>query len=309
MPDSESLILKYRPSIWDEVVGQESAIKAIQNGIDTKSHGFLLSSMLSGVGKTTIARIIARDVGCEYVQEHDGASKNGVDDMREITDALRYKMSGKRAFIIDECHMLTKAAWNSILKSVEEPPEWAYWIFCTTDIGRVIDTIKTRCISVKLLPVNGDILYNMLSDIAQAEKFEASDQVIDLCVTEANGSPRQAISNLAKVFHLKDVREAAELLESAVASKEVIDLIKGLLDGAPWPKLQPILKQLAEINPESIRQQVRDYLTKVLMNTESESKASKLFQLLDHFSTPFPSGDGITPVALAVGHFLLAERI
>ncbi len=165
------------------------------------------------------------------------------------------------------------------------------------------DSIKGRCIHYSLKPVDADTLFSLVDFIAEAEEFdwgEVKDSVIELCVREAYGSPRQAIANLAAVAGADTIDEAAELLRSAEAGSDATDLVKALLKGSGWQAVRPILQKLEEINPESVRHVCRGYLTKVLIGTEDPKKAAFVAEVLAQFSFQWNSGDGMTPVVMAV---------
>jgi DNA polymerase-3 subunit gamma/tau len=147
--EDTSLATKYRPETWEEVVGQDAVVKSMKVVVTKKSSKCFLLSGPSGCGKTTLARIAARSLGIKgggALREIDAASKTGVDDMRQVCVDLGYKVlgGGSRGLIVDECHQLSKAAWNSLLKITEEPPPDTYWFFCTTEPSKVPVTIKRR---------------------------------------------------------------------------------------------------------------------------------------------------------------------
>lgn len=306
-----TLHTKYRPDRLEDMVGQEVVAKAFASTLKKASRTFLFVGP-SGCGKTTMARIGAKMVGCREkdIREIDAASKTGVDDMREVTEMLMFKPlgGGKRAVIIDECHMLSKAAWNSLLKALEEPPEWMHWFLCTTEVGKVIPTAITRCAKFELKSVARETLFELLQQIADEEKLAAgsSEGVLELCAKEAYGSPRQAIVNLETCGHVKDRREAAELLRSAEDNPQAIDLARLLVEGQPWSKVRNALLGLKDTNPESVRHVVRAYLTKVILDAKEPNKAGRAMEILDRFSIPFPHGDGISPVVMACGRVLFS---
>lgn len=311
MIDSESLILKYRPTKWTEVIGQNEVVRSLKQIVDKKSsHAFIFTGP-SGTGKTTLARIVANQVGSVNsgdILEIDAATFTGIDDMRSITVGLRYRPLGKssvKSIICDEAHALSRQAWQSLLKSVEEPPTWAYWFFCTTDLGRIPDTIKTRCSTYSLKLVSNNDLYELLAKIANAEEFNVSEDVVDICVKEAQGSPRQAISNLAACADIQDRKEAARLLKSALTGEgEAIDLARLLVKGANWNQLLPILNKIKDQNPESIRQVIRAYVTTALLSQTQEDPVISGMRILEHFSQSFASDNSISPIILACGKII-----
>jgi DNA polymerase III gamma/tau subunit len=315
---ADSLLVKYRPTRFEDVVGQDATVRSLKGVLGKNSaHAFLFTGP-SGTGKTTLARIAAKQLGCtetEEVREVDAATYTGIDAMRELTATLNYKprrkasgAEGKLALIVDEAHALSAQAWKALLKSVEEPPPWIYWFFCTTEPGKVPATIRTRCLAYALKPVSSNDLYDLLDKVAEKEgilKGEIGGKIIDLCAKEAGGSPRQALANLAACAEAKTRAEAVELLHSAEDSPEAFELAQLLDKGkAPWTQVRDLLLGLTETNPESVRQVVRAYMTKAALGAESEKAWGHRLEVLDAFSKPFNSGDGITPVILAAARVL-----
>lgn len=307
-----SLTDKYRPQAWDEVVGHPAQVKALRNALTKSTNRSFLFTGPSGVGKTTLARLAAREVGCVDLLEIDAATYTGIDEMREVAAGLQYQPLGKdavKAVIIDEFHALSKAAVQSLLKIIEEPPPWVWWFLCTTEPARVLKTIETRCFRCDLKPVKVDVLYSWLADVADAEEILQSkhgDTVIDLCTTEAQGSPRQALANLALCAAAGSLKEAQELLRSAQESTEAIELARALSAGHSWGDVQKILKGFQDINPESVRHLVRAYATKVAISVKDEAVCGRHIEILDAFSTPFNPADGISPLVLACGKVVLS---
>ena len=298
---TDALINKYRPKIWREFVGNGAAIDSIITSLQERNVHLYLLTGPSGCGKTTGARIIASELGCRKPIELDAAKNNSVDDTRAIIDELKFRPilgEGVKVFIIDECHALSKAAWTSLLKSIEEPPPWVYWVLCTTEPSRVLPTVKTRAFQVAFQRLHVDDLFDLLSKISKAEDFNTTDAILDICAANADGSPRQAINNLAKCWD-QSVDDAVRLLQSAGESNDAVDLVKALIDNKPWPTLKNIILKLEETNPESVRRVIQAYITKIMLGTDDTGRLNKLIPILDAFSAPFPD-EGMSPVLLAV---------
>src|ERR1035437_971248 len=308
---TEALINKYRPISFDEVVGHDAVVRSLQTVLKRGSSKTFLFTGPSGVGKTTLARIVAKEVGCAPADllEIDAVTFTGIDDMRAVTANLIYKPLGEgavKAIIIDEFQGLSKAALQSLLKILEEPPAHVFWFLCTTEPTRIPENIRTRCTRYDLKPVSIIVLGDLLEDVANKEKLNLDGKIIDLCAREANGSPRQALVNLTACSAAKTYAEAQELLRSAIDSEEAIDLARALVRGAKWIEVQQLLNGLAEINPESVRHLIRSYLTKVILNAKSEAAAGRGLEMLSEFDTPFNSADGLSPLVLACGKVLLS---
>ena len=312
MTDS-SLYLKYRPESWDELLGEETTkvVASMKHAIEEKrSHAFLLTGP-SGVGKTTLARIGAKALGASgtNIQEIDAATHTGVENMRQITSMLDYRPLGAadvKTLIIDECHMLSKSAWNSILKSLEEPPNWAFWFLCTTQPISVPQTVRTRCTSYDLKPLNDEDCIDLLGIIRDNEKMETPDEVLQVCAQHAQGSARQAISNLITCELLHDRAAAAKILQSAVGEIEAVHLARALVAGKGWKEVRLILEKLEDKSAESVRFVVFDYVSKVAVGSKGEDQAARAMNILDAFSQPFPQAGGLGPLVLAVGRVVFA---
>lgn len=301
----------HRPKTFAEVIGQDAVVKSLKTTIKQGSCRAFLFFGPSGTGKTTLARIVAKQLGSteQDVQEINAAKFTGVEDMRALTSSVEYRPFGEDAFksiILDEVHMISRASWNSILKYIEEPPPWVGWFLCTTELNKVPETIKTRCARYEMKPVSRQLLFELVSKTAKLEKFKISDGILELCANEANGSPRQALVNLGICSGAHDRKEAAELLKSAAEGSKAFELAQALLQGNSWPVIQRILTDLKDENAESVRQVVRDYITKAILGTDREDRAGPACEILDAFSTPFPSGDGISPVLLACAKVILS---
>lgn len=303
-----SIETKYRPNVWDEVIGQDAVVKSLINAIDKKLGTAFLFIGPSGCGKTTIARMAARELGCDLLDlvETDAATDTGIDDMRKITEALLYKPlgGGSKAIIVDEVHALSKQALTSLLKSLEDPPSWVYWFLCTTDPKKIPVAMKTRCLAYQLKEVRVDDLVNLLASTEEGANL--ADEIIDLCAEEAGGSPRQALSNLGVCAAAKTRKEAASLLSSASELPAAFQLAQALLKGAGWGEVSKLLLGLKEasVDPESVRHTVRAYMTTVALG----KSPGDAFAILEEFSKPFSSADGISPLVLSCGRLILGDR-
>lgn len=307
----DGLITKYRPKDWGEVVGHGLALKALRGALEQGRAKTFLFTGGSGVGKTTLARIAAQAVGCapSDVLEIDAATHTGIDAMREVSRYVTYRPLGgeSKALIVDEMHALSKAAVQSLLKATEEPPAYAFWFFCTTEPARVLPTMRTRCFAVDLKPVPVRDLAALLDRVVKQEKLKTHPDILALCVEEAAGSPRQALSNLALCAEAKNEAEAAELLRSAEGSSEAVELARALVAGKGWRDLRKVLEGLKEASPESVRHVVRSYVTAVALNADG-TRAADMLNVLDAFSQPFNPADGLSPLLLACGKVVFGGK-
>lgn len=259
------LARKYRPRTFADLIGQDALIRVLTNGIEQNRlpHAFILTGV-RGVGKTTTARIIARALNCigpdgkgsptpdpcglcEHcrsisedrhidVIEMDAASHTGVDDIREITEASRYKAVSARykVYIIDEVHMLTKHAFNALLKTLEEPPLHVKFIFATTEINRVPDTILSRCMRFDLRRIDLPTLKRHLQKVTESEGLTIEEMGLDLLARAADGSVRDALSLLDQAIALSPQHiqgEAVRQMLDLVDRGPLLALFKAAIEG------------------------------------------------------------------------------
>jgi DNA polymerase III subunit gamma/tau len=265
-PGYRVLARKYRPATFDDLIGQEAMVRTISNAFETGRipQAWILTGV-RGVGKTTTARILARGLNYELpdgsvtaptikmpvlgincraimesrhvdVLEMDAASHNGVDDIRQINDAVRYAPVSARykVYILDEVHMLSNQAFNALLKTLEEPPPHAKFVFATTDIGKVPVTVLSRCQRFDLRRVEADALVAHLEGILAKEGVTAEPEALALIARAAEGSVRdslslldQAISHAAGAVRAEDVRQMLGLADAS----RIIDLFDALMRG------------------------------------------------------------------------------
>ena len=275
------LALKYRPQNFQELIGQDIMVETIINSIKSNriANAFLLTGV-RGTGKTSTARIISKSLTCngnffENVKcksedtchceeitnykhldiiECDAASRTGVEDVREIIESSKYKPTNARykIYIIDECHMLSKSAWNALLKTLEEPPEQLKFIFCTTEPKKVPLTIISRCQTFNLHRVSIKDLFDHLKKIAKIEKGKISDAALRLIAKAGSGSVRDSLSLLdrALVSQYIDEKEVDEnkirKMLGIVDRSKILELLKYIFEGNQKKSIETVRQMIEE---------------------------------------------------------------
>ena len=282
--NSKVLALKYRPKTFDDLIGQEAVSETITNAIkaDKIPNAYLFTG-IRGIGKTTTARIVAKGLNCSNgienlckkdlcdncksiadsshidVLEMDAASKTGVDDVRDLIEFSRYGPTSAKykIFIIDEVHMLSKQAFNALLKTLEEPPEYLKFIFATTEIKKIPITVVSRCQRFDLSRIKSLELFEFIKKIKNEEKGKASDDALKLIVKISEGSVRDALSLLdrgllsldnnneldltkaQKIFGYFDKSKLIDIFELILygEEKKVIEAYQKIFDQGVEPKI------------------------------------------------------------------------
>ena len=270
MAEHSTLYRKYRPQTFEDVVGQDHVVNALRTAVDqgSVSHSYLFAGP-RGTGKTTVARILARAVNCTGsgkkkpcltcdictqfqsgisldLIEIDAASNRGIDDIRDLREAVRFhpQSARKKVYIIDEVHMLTKDAFNALLKTLEEPPEFVIFILATTDLEKVPDTIRSRCEEFQFRRIAPAIIQKRLTEIAAAEGANIDKDALRMLALLAEGSERDAESllgqtlashagsmsgeDVAALFGLPQTSMIAKLLKTCVRGslKDALEIVE-----------------------------------------------------------------------------------
>jgi len=292
---SEALYRKWRPKLWDEVVGQDHIIQTIRNAIrsDRIGHAYLFSGP-RGTGKTTTARLLAKAANCleedlnkrpcnkcEHCEsvnknrfmdliEIDAASNTSVDDIRDLREKIGFSPTQGRykVYIIDEVHMLSTAAFNALLKTLEEPPAHAIFILATTEVHKIPATVLSRCQrhEFRRIPVN--TIVSLLKGIVKKEKIKIDDETLTLIARQSTGALRDAISlldQLASTGEVITLDRAQEVLGTAT-NQSVIELVGAILEkdaGAGMGCLHQALDSGSD--PRQFARQIVEYLRGLMM--------------------------------------------
>lgn len=296
---------QYRPSTFAEVVGQAQVIKSLGQALGSGVRAFLFTGP-SGVGKTTIARIIGWERSAEVI-EIDGATETGVERMRRIVDSAvcMSLQADNKVVIVDECHQLSKQTWQSLLKVIEEPPEHLTWVFCTTELSKVPQTIRTRCVEYELRDLTRAEVKQVLDPVIDNEGIELSDEMRDFVLDEARGSARRALTILAKVQGCLNVQEAASLVAREAPTPEAYDLARLIFSGS-FNLLQAtrMLEKMKDQGSEGVRIVVTAYANSVFLGAKDAAAARKALDVLSAFEQPCDPLTKIAPVSLRIGRLL-----
>lgn len=230
-----SLPVKYRPTIFEDVTEQESIITILKNQIKNNSvKNCMLFAGMSGSGKTTCARIFANTLGAQII-EIDAASNSGVDNVRNIIiESQERSLSSKyKVYIIDECHQLSNAAWNAMLKLIEEPPMYTIFIFCTTDPQKVPLTISNRVQRFNFKKISSKGIFNRLVQICNIEGFTYEEDALDYISKIADGSMREALSLLGQLSDYSTYINMSNIKTTlgSYTYESFFDLANAILDG------------------------------------------------------------------------------
>jgi DNA polymerase-3 subunit gamma/tau len=314
---SQSLYRKWRPIHWDQVIGQEHVVQTLRNAVraDRVAHAYLFSGP-RGTGKTTTARILAKAVNCLEKEladrpcnqcthcravnegrfldliEIDAASNTSVDDVRDLRDKINFSPNQGRykVYIIDEVHMLSTAAFNALLKTLEEPPKHAIFILATTEVHKIPPTVLSRCQrhEFRRIPVK-EIIAN-LKAMAEEEKIRVDAEALNLVAHQATGSMRDAISlldQLASAGKNITLRLAQDILGTAT-SQAVIEVIEALIKHQSKQGLEVIHRSLdSGSDPRQFARQIVEYLRSLLLAamgnaSQVEATAETRSQLAQH---------------------------
>jgi len=292
---TQALYLKYRPISWDDVVGQSHIVQPIQNSVAAgrMSHAYLFAGP-RGTGKTSIARILAKAANClnenqnerpcnECVNclavnkgsfldliEIDAASNTSVEDVRSLREKINFSPnSGKyKVYIIDEVHMLSTAAFNALLKTLEEPPAHAIFVLATTEVHKIPATVMSRCQrhEFRRIPVNE--IVEQLKNISASEGIEADEDVFQVIARQAVGGMRDGISLLDQLSAIggKISLESAENVLGTATSESVLELVSAMIDKDAAQGLTIIQSTLdGGSDPRQFARQIIEYLRGVMI--------------------------------------------
>ncbi len=326
----QSLYRTHRPDKFADVVGQEQVTKPLEEAAKSKSigHAYLFAGS-RGLGKTSVARIFASAIGCKEndLYEIDAASNNSVEDIRALTEGV-YTLpfeSPYKVYILDEAHMLSKSAWNAFLKTLEEPPAHAVFILATTELEKVPETVQSRCQVFEFKKPTRAVLAKMTAAVAKKEGYTLASDAAELIAMLAEGSYRDALSVLQKVFAGAEskslTREEVEKATGAPKREQVHALISALAAGERGKALTAIeqatkagadMKLFLELVLEALRATLLIRYAPELREVLQSELGTDEFSALEKFAKENPStklgAGGITHTTM-LAFLTAAERI
>lgn len=288
---------KYRPKSLDEVFGNKHIKECLRSYFETdnRPHAFLFHGQ-SGTGKTTLARIIGNMAGCNYedIVEYNIADDRGIDTGREIVQIAKHKpLFGKaRMYILDEFHQASTHLQQSLLKILEEPPPHVYFAICTTEPGKIIQTIRgQRCVEFEVQPLTHKQSLKLLNYVVKKENARhITESTIAHIADISGGIPRKMLIFLGKAIAMKDQESVAKLLKvDQDVEVQAIELCRSLIKGESWSKIREIItvltKQKGTNTPEDIRRMVLGYVNSIALNSNDIDPRTQL--IFECFKEPF----------------------
>lgn len=292
----KELRLKYRPKSFEEFVGNEKMVRSLKSILDREEgrpHTLLFQGP-SGCGKTTLARIVARELGCSFefdLKEYNISDMRGIDTARELIRVSKLSpLQGKvRVYILDECHKATNEFQNAMLDLLEAPPPHVYFLLCTTEPQRLLATIRgQRAMVFQLSSFSRPQMIKFLKDICNKEGVEFPSKHLVEIARSSNGSPRAALNILDQVIDIDDDEKAFDAILSASASsssvKDILDLLMAPGQSS-WKTMAKLIKNL-DVEPEDSRYAIKGYMGSVFLNSGDRRHYDIMSLFLDplHYS-------------------------
>jgi len=287
----EALHLKYRPADLDEVIGNGDVVEVLHKQLKGDTKQPLPRSLLfhgpTGCGKTTLARIVAKELGAKGsdVREVDSADFRGIETIREMRKQSTYKpLEGPcRVWILDEVHRLTGDAQSALLKALEDTPDHIYYILCTTDPQKLLPTIRGRCEQFQVAPLSDKEMKKLIRKVVKYEDETLPKEVYDQVVQDSQGHPRNALQILAKALSVEEDKRLEVAKQAAETQSKTIELCRALTNGEPWKKIANILNGLKGEDPEQVRRAVLGYCQSILL---SDKHSAGVAGVMEEFVEP-----------------------
>lgn len=288
------LHIDLRPSTFEDFVGNRTTVTSLQSLIakDNPPHSYLFTGE-RGCGKTTLARIVARELNCSdfNLKEVNCSDNRKIEDAREIIRKSRTRGlgGGNKGWILDEFHLFGEGGnssknkpQNALLKILEEPPAHCFFFLCSTDPDQILDTIRSRCTEFDVAPLPTKICVKWLDRIVSSLGASVPDEVLLQIAVSSQGRPRDALTILEKVLELPERQMLRAARQEVLSETKSIDLCKALIARNSWDKVRKIVQGLSKEDPEKIRRGVFAYASSCLVNGDESA-----YLTADAFREPF----------------------
>jgi len=289
-----ALYHKYRPQSFDQIYGNKETLSLLEAELEKeeKAHAILLSGP-TGCGKTTLARIIAKELGAvgnDY-REIDSADFRGIDTVREIRKQSQFKPleSPCRVWLIDECHQMSRDGQSALLKALEDTPKHVYYILATTDPDKLLETIKGRCAQFSVTPLSDRDMHRLLRHVVNSEGEQLSREIYAQIIQDSQGHARNALQILDQVLSVAVEKRLEIAKQTAEQQSQVIALCRVLITPVGWRKVAYILSGLKKEDPERIRRAVLGYCSAILLKEENDRVGIVMEEMEENlYSSGFP---------------------
>lgn len=284
-----ALYKKYRPTTLAAVAGNGKTVEGVQSVLskpaNERPRAYLFSGG-SGCGKTTVGRILASELGCNMefdYHEYDTADFRGIDSMRDIRRNMNLRpLQGPcKVYLLDECHQISKDGQNALLKALEDTPDHVYFILCTTDPQRLIDTIRSRCTLFAMSPLSEDDMLMHLKKTVRRERKVVKDDVLERICKASNGHPRAAMVMLDKIIDLPEDKMEENIIQEKKAEDNIVDIYVSILKKESWRAIARKLDAvLATEDPEQMRRALMTMASNSLLRGKVDYDALEFLRAL-----------------------------